>query len=273
MKQVSLMSKEKHKLSRISMMHYIKLIIRSGLFLAAFILYIQIRISGKGDFLNFLKEIRILVFLIWLIYLVEMILRFFPSKLESAGCQKQFKKTFVKRKTEDRPKLQSKYRTLSVAVFWFILNSIIGILYFNHIIDAGILILISLAYSVSDMICILFFCPFQTWFMKNKCCTSCRIYNWDYAMMFTPLTFISGFFSWTLVLFSVILLLRWEIAARRYPERFAENTNVALSCAPCEEKLCHHKRQLRGFLEENKNQLQLKGNVIISKTSNKAKKV
>lgn len=267
------MSKEKTELSRISLMHYIKLILRSGLFLAALYLYIQTRISGKGDFLDFLKEIRILVYIVWFVYFVEMILRFFPSKWESTGCQKQFKNAYIERKTEEKPKLQSKYRTLSVAVFWFILNSIIGILYFNQIIDAGILILISLAYSVSDMICILFFCPFQTWFMKNKCCTSCRIYNWDYAMMFTPLIFIPGFYSWTLVLFSIILLLRWEIVVRKYPERFAENSNGGLSCACCEEKLCHHKRQLRGFLEENKNQLQLKGNAIISKTSKKTKKV
>ena len=62
------------------------------------------------------------------------------------------------------------------------------------IIDEGVLWLVCLFYGVCDMICILFFCPFQSWFLKNKCCCTCRIYNWDYAMMFTPLFFI---YLWT----------------------------------------------------------------------------
>ena len=36
------------------------------------------------------------------------------------------------------------------------------------------------------VICILFYCPFQMWFLKNRCCVNCRIYNWDYAFLFTP---------------------------------------------------------------------------------------
>ena len=65
-----------------------------------------------------------------------------------------------------------------------------GTLYFLNVIDLGIVVIISLAFSVCDLICILFFCPFQTWMMHNRCCTTCRIYNWDFAMMFTPLIFI-----------------------------------------------------------------------------------
>ena len=74
--------------------------------------------------------------------------------------------------------------------------------------------------------CILFFCPFQTWFLKNKCCSTCRIYNWDYAMMFTPLFFVRRPYTWSLLVLSVALLARWEITFFRYPERFSEETNV-----------------------------------------------
>ena len=95
------------------------------------------------------------------------------------------------------------------------------------------------------MICILFFCPFQTWFMKNRCCAVCRIYNWDFAMMFTPYLFIPNGYTWSLLGMSLLLLIRWEITVHRHPERFAENTNAALSCKNCEEKLCHHKKQLQ----------------------------
>ena len=69
----------------------------------------------------------------------------------------------------------------------FTVNGIFGALHLAGVLDDGIMILLCSVYSVCDIICILFFCPFQTWFMKNKCCSSCRIYNWDYAMMFTPL--------------------------------------------------------------------------------------
>ena len=150
------------------------------------------------------------------------------------------------------------WSTFWVAVAWIGLNAIIGLLYYVHIIDREILLLISLAYSVCDMICILFFCPFQTWFMKNKCCTTCRIYNWDYAMMFTPMVFIPSLFSWSLLLFALLLLLRWEVSFRRHPERFLEETNCSLDCANCREKLCHHKKQLITFWNKNKERLEKK---------------
>jgi hypothetical protein len=94
------------------------------------------------------------------------------------------------------------------------------------------------------MICILFFCPFQTWFLKNKCCAACRIYNWDYAMMFTPLFFVRRDYAWSLLVLSVALLIRWEITFYRHPERFSENTNEYLQCKNCQERLCSHKKQL-----------------------------
>ena len=56
------------------------------------------------------------------------------------------------------------------AAAWFALNGAIGGLFFAGVIDRDILVLISLAYGVCDMVCILFFCPFQTWILKNRCC-------------------------------------------------------------------------------------------------------
>ena len=87
--------------------------------------------------------------------------------------------------------------------------------------------------------------------MKNKCCTTCRIYNWDYAMMATPLVFVPTWYTWSLLACALALLIRWEITVRRHPEWFSEQTNCALDCRQCEEKLCHHKKQLRRFLKDN----------------------
>ena len=99
-------------------------------------------------------------------------------------------------------------------------------------------------------ICILFFCPFQTWFMKNKCCGSCRIYNWDYAMMFTPLFFVRENYAWSLLVLSSALLVRWEVTFYLHPERFSENTNEYLMCRNCTERLCAHKKQLSTLRRE-----------------------
>lgn len=236
--------KVKKALSKTSTMHYIKLVFRSALFLIALAVYIYNRITGTGEYFGGLDKRPFILTFIWIVFVAEMVLRFFPSHLESMGCQKQFAKTYMPT-GHTKPKNISWKATFSIFAAWVVLNGIIGLLYYSKIIDEGILLLISLAYSACDMICILFFCPFQTWFMKNKCCTTCRIYNWDYAMMFTPLVFTKSPFYWSIFLCAVALLLRWEITYKLHPERFSEATNASLSCANCTEKLCHHKKQLK----------------------------
>ncbi|MGM9664312.1 MAG: hypothetical protein ACI3XF_05670, partial [Eubacteriales bacterium] len=221
------MKKIRLKLSKVSALHYGKLVGRFVLFAAALILYIVNRIRSTGETFGGYENIPWLLGFIWIIYAIEMLLRFFPSKFESPGCQKQFAKNYISAGKEE-PKLQSSGKTWAVAAVWLALNAVIGVLYYTHVIDGGILILISLAYGVCDMICILFFCPFQTWIMKNRCCTDCRIYNWDFVMMFTPYIFIPGFYTWSLLGMSILLLIRWEITVHRHPERFAKNTNRCL---------------------------------------------
>lgn len=243
--------KKHRKLSKIVTMHYVKLVFRSVLFLTATIVYIFNRIHKTGYVFSGFENNDFLLATIWVFFVGGMVLRFFPAKLESMGCQKQFRQNYKEvpnRNTE--VKVQSGFTTFLVAAAWIALNALIGVLYFLHIIDAGILLLISLAYSICDIICILFFCPFQTWFMKNKCCTTCRIYNWDYAMMFTPLVFIPNFYAWSLFGVALLLLIRWEVTVHIHPEWFSEKCNQSLSCANCQEKLCHHKKQLQGFLKK-----------------------
>jgi len=246
------------KLSKTSLMHYTKLVFRSALLAAALIIYIYDRLNGNAHLFTQLSTHPIILSFIWVVFTGEMLLRFFPSSIESRGCQKQFKKNFV-----PTPKGHAncvavaahkapKHSTLMVIIFWVVLNGIMGALYFANIIDKGILFLIALAYSVCDMICILFFCPFQQWMMKNKCCGTCRIYNWDFAMMFTPLIFIKSWFTWSLVGIALLLLIQWEILLKLHPERFDEATNYHLACANCTEKLCSHKKALRGFLAKQR---------------------
>lgn len=266
------MSNWKHKISDISYLHYIKLICRSLLFIAALVLYIVNKIKKSEDLFLGIEDKPIILSVIWIVFVVEMILRFFPAKVESMGCQKQFRRNF--KPTEEKvPEKTSGVRTFIAAASWLLLNGIIGLLYFLEVYDAGVLVLISLAFSVCDMICILFFCPFQTWILKNKCCTTCRIYNWDYAMMFTPLVFINNVFALTLVAISVLLLVRWEIGYRIHPERYTENTNESLACKNCNEKLCQHKKQLQSFLKKQKEDLKKKAEKLKEKAEKLKSKI
>ncbi len=233
------------KLSKICLLHYIKLVLRSLLFIAVLVFYIL-------DRTEVLSSNIALPIVVWVFFIVEMLLRFFPSRLESMGCQKQFERNYDPIEGDPAPTNQFWKQTALVAVVWLALNAAIGALYYTELIDKGILILIAIGYSVCDIICILFFCPFQTWFMKNQCCTTCRIYNWDFAMMFTPLVFIVNWYTYSLLGCALLLLLRWEIAYRLHPERFSTATNACLDCSRCEEKLCAHKTQLQGFLKKYK---------------------
>ena len=242
-------------MSKTMILHYLKLFYRSALFLTALVLYIMSRIRQSGTLFGGMEKNHVILNIIWLVYFVEMILRFFPSGIESMGCQKQFARNYKPvsaGETLTKVKVQSGVRTAAVAAAWIALNGLIGVLYYAGVIDAGILLLISLAYSVCDMICILFFCPFQTWFMKNRCCTTCRIYNWDFAMMFTPLIFVKNVYAWSLAALSLGLLIKWEVLFKLHPERFSDQTNLSLRCAMCEEKLCQHKTQLRRFISDNR---------------------
>lgn len=249
-------------ISKISAMHYGKLVFRILLFLSAFAMYVVSKVQGSDVlFAPVEEDYPIVIWIICAIFIIEMALRFFPSSMESMGCQKQFKRVYRPAHGNPRPDVQSDRLTLKIALGWCALNGIFGVLHLCGVIDYGIMFLLCLAYSLCDIICILFFCPFQTWFMKNKCCGSCRIYNWDYAMMFTPLLFVKHVYTWLLLGLALGLLIHWEIIFHTHPERFSETSNLALRCENCPEKLCHHKKQLQKFLKENPQLRKLAGRI------------
>ena len=243
------MSRSHKKLTAVSILHYVRLIYRSLLFILLLVNYIQYRISLKDGFVSEMEKKPWIVSITVIVFTVEMVLRFFPSKFESPGCQKQFSRNYIK-SGETNIVIADNNAAVLIALIWVVFNGIFGALRMIGIFDDGIMVLLCSAYSVCDMICILFFCPFQTWFMKNKCCSVCRIYNWDYAMMFTPLFFVTRSYLWGLLALSVALLIRWEITVYLYPERFSENTNEYLRCKNCTEKLCTHKTQLKSLWKE-----------------------
>ncbi len=234
------------KLSAVSTWHYVRLVYRSLLLALLIVGYVGFRIQSGDQISSWVEQRPLIVTATWIVFAVEMVFRFFPSKYESPGCQKQFARNYIKSGSTEIV-IPDNNATVLVALIWIVFNGVFGALHMTGILDDGIMILLCGVYSVCDMICILFFCPFQSWFLKNKCCSSCRIYNWDYAMMFTPLFFVRNVYTWSILALSVALLVRWEITFYRHPERFSEQTNEYLRCENCTEKLCSHKRQLRSL--------------------------
>ena len=220
-----------------------RLVCRIGIFAAAVYCYFAapsvFDILDRGFFSRFT-----LMHLLWLVWVADMILQIIPVKNKVAlGSQKLFENRFkpivekINYKSLHKYVVSTTKSAYKVMLIWAALIASLGGLYFGGILNKIHLFLISIFFYVCDLICVLIWCPFRL-IMKNKCCTTCRIFNWDHLMMFTPLIFVGGFYCWSLVLMSVLAWLVWELAVMMYPERFWEMTNTALKCSECTDKLC-----------------------------------
>ena len=87
---------KKNKISIISMYHYIRLIIRCVALAVLTYYYIFYKIKDGVDIYTLIAKYPIAFYIIFAMFIVEMIFRFFPSSLESPGCQKQFRSNYVK---------------------------------------------------------------------------------------------------------------------------------------------------------------------------------
>lgn len=193
--------------------------------------------------MNFFKTLSPL-HLLWAIWVVDMFLQIVPIKNKvPVGSQKLFANHFRPIRDKINHEALRSYivattkAAYKVFILWCLLIVGIGLLYYWGIIDKVALFMISVLFYVCDLICVLIWCPFRL-IMKNRCCTTCRIFNWDHLMMFSPLIFTNGFFTSSLLIMSVIAWLVWELCVMMYPERFWDHSNAALQCAECTDKLC-----------------------------------
>ena len=180
---------------------------------------------------------------LWVIWMLDMLFQLIPVKNIALGSHKIFKLRFrpvLERVNLDALKAYIVTTTRSaykVMLLWIALIAALGVLWHLHILRDAHLFLISVLFYVCDLICVLIWCPFRL-IMKNKCCTTCRIFNWDHMMMFTPMIFVRGFFSYSLLAVALVIWLLWELCVLLYPERFWEKSNAALKCSECTDKLC-----------------------------------
>lgn len=200
---------------------------------------------------HFFKEFSVL-HILWGIWIIDMVQQLIPIKEHiPLGSQKHFRYRFKPMLDKINYQALREYiitttrSAYKVFILWSALIVGLGVLYHLDILSAAHLFLISVIFYVCDLICVLIWCPFRL-MMKNKCCTTCRIFNWDHLMMFTPMLFINSFYSISLLCFAFAVWVVWELCVMMYPERFWEKTNAALQCSQCTDKLCtQYCRKLR----------------------------
>ena len=193
--------------------------------------------------LNFFRSWSV-YHLLWFIWVVDMLHQILPIRNKlPLGSMKLFEHRF-------KPILEKiNYQALrdytisttkaayKVFIIWIALILAIGALYYFGVIGKLGLFMCSVCFYVCDLICVLIWCPFRL-MMHNRCCTTCRIFNWDHLMMFSHLIIIGGFYSLSLVCAAFIAWLAWEVCIMMYPERFWDKSNAALKCSACTDKLC-----------------------------------
>ncbi len=192
---------------------------------------------------NFFRRLSPL-HLLWCVWMLDMLWQLIPVQQKLAlGSQKLFHFRFQPITEAINYKALHRYivdTTKSAYKGFLLWTGVIVLLtllrYWNDLTDPA-LFMITVSFYVCDLICVLIWCPFRL-IMKNRCCTTFRIFNWDHMMIFTPMLFVRGFFSLSLILMSIAVWLVWELCVMMCPERFWEVSKTALSCANCTDKLC-----------------------------------
>ena len=231
-------------MSKTRKIYFLRLVGRCIVFILSILLYIyrpqEFDVIDGMHFFSRFSPLHIL----WLIWVADMIIQLMPVKAHiSIGSQKQFLARFrpiaekINYPSLKRHIVSTTKTAYKVFVIWCTLVAAIGVLYATDVLDAAAVFLVCVFFYMADLICVLIWCPFRL-IMKNRCCTTCRIFNWDHLMMFSPFVFITGFYTQTLFLFAAVVWLIWELCIIMYPERFCEMTNTALRCSECTDKLC-----------------------------------
>ena len=105
-------------ISVVSMLHYVRLVYRSALFILLLIGYIRFRIQNGETVIENIEKIPIIIYVTWGVFVIEMIMRFFPSKYESPGSQKQFACNYLKSGRTEISIQQYAFQLLKVLQFW-----------------------------------------------------------------------------------------------------------------------------------------------------------
>ena len=187
--------------------------------------------------------------IIFVYFIIDSLIILLPNTVSYLPTMKFSKKFYVKSPNYNKEKLLNTKKSNNLrALFTFILYfgalTLVGLVYLSYDFLEDIhLYLLFLLINVADYFCILFWCPFKSLILKNTCCYTCRITNWDRFMKSYILIFIPNIFTITLVVISFMIFLIWEYTHQIYPERFYSISNDVLRCNSCNETLCDKKKE------------------------------
>lgn len=232
----------------------IRFVIKASIVLALLTIYVFDK--TLLDYENNALTIPLVIY--WLVLMLDFIFQMFPNSFTFLGVQRQFEKYYQpEEEILESNKLSQKLkkmnsRALIVLIVWILGNVVLlGIMKLIGLFSAPIMILLSSLYYFGDLVCVLIWCPFQSFFIKCKCCHDCRIYSYGNLMMVTPLFMFLNEYSIPLILIAFIIVVIWEVNFYKHPERFLEETNRNLRCINCSEHMCKLKRKHK-FLRSKK---------------------
>ncbi|MDD3165338.1 MAG: hypothetical protein PHS97_05725 [Oscillospiraceae bacterium] len=239
------------KKSTMHRVYWVRFACRMAIFFAVIWLY-----AAKRDAFSVLQAGQFFarpsaLHLLWLIWCADMVMQLIPCGHHFLlGSEKQFGRYF-RPAQYDAAALrdfvrQSTLRAVLVFLLWTAVTAAAGLAARAGLLESAELLVLCVLFYVGDLVCVLFWCPFQTLLMKNRCCSTCRIFNWDHLMMVSPLLFVPGFFGSSLLSLAILDFLCWEIRFFRHPERFWEGSNAALRCASCQDALCRSAKAQAG---------------------------
>lgn len=190
----------------------------------------------------------VFLWVVWAVMVAGMLLRLAPNKRIAIGARKHYGSSYhaahlAQGANEPVGMIAKRNRlhkgAITSAIAWIVFNAVVFIMFsLKDLLTPMMTMILMLFYSVCDMVCILIFCPFKVFFLSNRCCVDCRIHNWDYLMMCTPLILFPSLYSLSLLLLSAAVVLRWELALWRNPNYFMSETNENLRCERCSDRLC-----------------------------------
>lgn len=204
---------------------------------------------------NIIGELK-LYNIFWGYLMYEMIVVMIPNLNDYTYSGKLFDRYYVEDSNFNKERLK-KYtkknyiRAFRALVFWIVLNSAIGYIYFKFNLSSIYMYILFLFYYWSDTFCINVWCPFHKIIVQNKCCNECRIYNWGHIMYLTPLIFIPSFWSYSLVAVGFILFIQWEYLNLIHPERFSPISNKILRCNICKNDCRYNKSKKQKTLQQD----------------------
>jgi len=189
--------------------------------------------------------------ILWALAVFVLVKRMFPRFNRKISSRKIFRR-FYRQADRIPPKGDEILRSLKAkadrgalksAFYWLLLLADMALWRKVDIFSDTWVYIVVLFFVFMDQFCVSVFCPFK-WLAGGKCCSTCRINNWGYLMAFSPLVFIPSFWTWSIVAFSILIVIQWEFLYYRYPERFFETHNAALMCRNCTAE-CTGRRKLR----------------------------